>query len=197
MQPALLFLALILPLNLQSAAPNPSSPQKSSIENPQKPSVEKKTDPKLHADAIQLVEVSGAKQRLQESFPKLIEDGRKAMMERCPTCTPAFADEWAKRMRDRVNVDDFLAVYVRVYEKYFTEQEIIELIALQRQKDGTGAATMSPALKQKLTDVMPALLGEAVGTCTQIGAKLGGQIGNEIEREHPEYFKAPTKPESH
>jgi hypothetical protein len=31
-----------------------------------------------------------------------------------------------------------------------------------------------------------------MGGTTQVGAKLGGEIGAEIQQEHPEYFKQPA-----
>ena len=36
-------------------------------------------------------------------------------------------------------------------------------------------------------------MGEIVGRCTEIGAKLGGEIGAGIEKEHPEYTQPKAK----
>jgi hypothetical protein len=126
----------------------------------------------------------------------MVEDGAKVMMEKCPRCTPAFVEEWKKRFLERTNIQDYLDVYVRVYEKYLTDTEMNELIALQN-KGTTKAATPSPALQEKLKSVMPSLLGDAMGGCAQIGAKLGEEIGSEIEREHPEYLKPATDKDAH
>jgi hypothetical protein len=101
-------------------------------------------------------------------------------------------DELKKRFLERSNLQDYLDVYVRVYEKYFTDAEINELIALQKDKGTSKAASPSPALKEKLTSVMPDVLGDSMGGCAKIGAKLGSEIGSEIEREHPEYMKPPA-----
>lgn len=38
---------------------------------------------------------------------------------------------------------------------------------------------------------MPSLMGDALGKCAAIGAKLGGEVGRDIEKEHPEYMKPP------
>jgi len=115
------------------------------------------------------------------------------MDAKCPRCSSKFGDEWEKRMLERLNVNDFLAVYAGVYEKYLTDAEITELISLQKTNKNGPPPTPSPALKQKLESVMPSLIGDAMGGCAAVGAKLGGQIGQEIEREHPEYLKAPDK----
>jgi len=182
----LLLFALTLCANAQSQVDKPSKLGESTSA--------KEVDPKLHADAIRLVDVSGAKQRLQDNFKQMVDDGAKQMMEKCSRCTPEYADEWKRRFLERSNLQDYLDVYIRVYEKCFTDAEIDELIALQKDK-GTKAASPSPALKEKLTSVMPSVMGEAVGGCAQIGAKLGSEIGGEIEREHPEYLKSPPEQE--
>jgi hypothetical protein len=176
-----LFLALALYANAQSSADKPSESGDSTTA--------KKVDPKLHADAIRLVEAVGAKQRIQGSFKQMVDDGAKQMMEKCTRCNPEFADEWKMRFIARSNFQDYLDVYVRVYEKYFTDAEINELISLQKSDGTSKTASPSPALKEKLTSVMPSAMGDSVGGCAQIGAKLGAEIGSEIEREHPEYLK--------
>jgi hypothetical protein len=181
----LLLLALTLLANAQSPVDKPSETGESTTA--------RKVDPKLHADAIRLVEVSGAKQRLQDNFKQMVDDGAKQMMEKCQRCAPEFGDEWRKRFLERSNVQDYLDVYVRVYEKYFTDAEIGELIALQKDKGTSKVAEPSPALKEKLTSVMPSVMGDSAGGCAQIGAKLGTEIGSEIEREHPEYMKPPAE----
>lgn len=173
-----LVLALALSANAQSPVDKPSEGETAAT---------KKVDPKLHADAVRLVEVSGAKKHLEDNFEKMVDDGAKAMMDKCQGCAPEFGKEWKKRFLERANINDYLDVYVRAYEKYFTDAEINELIALQ--KDASKNAVPSPALKDKLTTVMPDLMADTIGDCTKIGAKLGGQIGAEIEREHPEYVK--------
>jgi hypothetical protein len=161
----LLLLTLTLCANAQSQAAKSSKPGEITSA--------KEADPKLHADAIRLVDVSGAKQRLQDNFKQMVDDGAKQMMEKCSRCAPEYGNEWKRRFIERSNLQDYLDVYVRVYEKYFTDAEINELIALQKDKGTSKAASPSPALKEKLTSVMPSVLGEAIGGSTQIGAKLG------------------------
>jgi|ERR1700733_1393892 hypothetical protein len=122
----------------------------------------------------------------------MVETGAKAMMENCQRCTPEYADEWKRRFLERSNLQDYLDVYARVYEKYFTDAEINELISLQKDKGTSKAPSPSPTLKEKLTSVMPDVMADSIGGCAKIGAKLGGEIGSEIEREHPEFMKPPA-----
>ena len=186
---ALLLLALTFPAYGQSRVDKPVQPDETTTK--------RKVDPKLHADAVRLIEVTGAKRHLQDNFEQLVDNGVKQMMENCGRCTPAFAAEWKKRFLARSNLQDYVGVYIGAYEKYFTDEEINELIALQKDKEASGTAGPSPALKEKLTSVMPSLMGEAVGGCAKIGAKLGAEIGSEIEREHPEYMKPPADTSTH
>jgi len=179
----LVFTVLVLALsaNAQSPVDKPSESETT---------LAKKVDPKLHADAVRLVEVSGAKQHLQDNLEKMVNEAQKAMMDKCQGCAPEFGKEWKRRFLERTNINDYLDVYVRAYEKYFTNAEINELIVLQKETSKT--AVPSPALKERLTAVMPELMADAIGDCGKIGAKLGAQIGAEIEREHPEYMKPPA-----
>jgi hypothetical protein len=181
MKSTVLFLALALSANAQSPIGKPSD---------SKTTVAKKVDPKLHTDAVRLVEVSGAKQLLQNDLEKMVEEGRKAIMDKCQGCAPEFGKEWKRRFLERTIINDYLDVYARAYEKYFTDAEINELIALQKEPSKTPVP--SPALKEKLTAVMPELMADVIGDCGKIGARLGALVGAEIEREHPEYMKPPA-----
>jgi hypothetical protein len=189
MKQGLLLLVLALAAHAQSPADKPNAQNS--------PDAADKASAKLHADAIKLVEATGARQRVQGGLKQMLEEGKKYMMGKCPACKPAFSDEWEKRMLERLKVEDFLAVYVRVYEKYFTDEEITELISLQSAKQDSPPRTPSPALKQKLDKVMPSLMGEAIGGCSEIGAKLGAEVGAEIQKEHPDYVGTESKPEEH
>ena len=171
-------MALALSANAQSPVDKPRNSETTVV---------KKVDPKLHADAVRLVDVSGVKKQLQDNLEKMVDEAQKAMMDHCQGCSPEFGKEWKRRFLERTNINDYLDVYVRAYEKYFTDAEINELIALQKETSKT--AVPSAALKEKLTAVMPALIGDTIGDCGKIGSKLGAEVGAEIEREHPEYMK--------
>ena len=96
----------------------------------------------------------------------------------------------------RVNVDDFIDVYVRVYEKHFSDDEIEQLIAAQNQirKIPSGQIFLMSFRNREIgsSDGHQSRV-EIIGGTTQVGAKLGGEIGKEIELEHPEYFKNVSK----
>src|SRR5258707_4286515 len=85
-----------------------------------------KVDAQLHSDVIRLFELTGLRQHLQDILKQSMADGRKAMMDKCERCTPAFGDEWLKRMLARTDIADYVDVYVRVYEKYLTREDVTE-----------------------------------------------------------------------
>lgn len=147
------------------------------------------TDVRLHADVMKLIEVTGVRAAMQNAVGQLVTSGKAKMMQVCPGCSPAFADEWARRMLARINLDDFIAVYARVYEKYLTDDDVVQLIALRNRAGTSQPPAIPDGLKQKLSARMTSIQSEIMGGTTQLGAKLGGDIGREIQQEHPEYFK--------
>ena len=61
----------------QAQNPAPSKTEKTKPAEQTAAPAPAKPDPKLHADALKLVEVSGAKKRLEDGFPSMLEDGKK------------------------------------------------------------------------------------------------------------------------
>ena len=151
---------------------------------------EDKPAPKLHADILTLMDVSGMKPRLQAAMTQGFEQSKAQIAKVCPNCAPAFAEEWSRRMHDRLKVDDFVQVSVKAYEKYLTDDDVTKLIAFLREKKSSPQATLAPELSQKLNSVMPSLMADTMAGCTRISTKLGAEVGSEIEKEHPEYMHA-------
>jgi len=148
----------------------------------------------VHLKAIQFVEASGVRDRLVASIPVTVEQMKAKMQKQFPDFNPAFFTEFGKRYAARVNPDDFVNVAVRAYEERFTSDELTQVLTAARSRQTGKPIALSPALQKKLLDLQPAIMGEITGGCTEIGAKLGQQIGAEIEKEHPEYVR--PKPQS-
>ena len=146
-------------------------------------------DPKLHSDVMRLIQLSGARQELEGRKKEMVEEGRKKMVESCPKCAPEFSSAWANRMLERMNIEDFIDVYAKAYEKYLNRDDVEELIALKQKASAQQPAQPSPRLREKIQSVMPAMMGDIMGGCVKIGAELGSKIGEEIAAEHPEYVK--------
>jgi hypothetical protein len=156
-------------------------------------SQDKKADPtselaaQRHRKAVELVELSGGRARLQASIPDMVEQGKAEMRKECPDCHPEFLKEWGKRMTARFNADDFVNVAARAYEKRFTNDELAEFVAVMASQKTEKPLAPSAFLQKKLADLQPAIMDEIVGGCEEIGTRLGAEVGAEILKEHPEY----------
>lgn len=107
------------------------------------------------------------------ALPEMIELGKAAMQKQCPECNPAYVTEWGKRMTARIKIDDFVNVAVGAYEKRFNNDELTELLAVVGSQKTDKHLSLSLALQKKVTDLLPAVMGEIAGG-TEIGARLGG-----------------------
>jgi hypothetical protein len=176
----LLILAVV---SLPIAAQQPNAPT-------DKPPVATLSD--AHKSAVELVEVTGMRQQLLDHKAESVKAGQDAIRQNSPAINPAFVDEWGKRMLAQYNVDAFLAVAVHVYEAHFTNDELRQLIQAQLDAKASKPVTLSPQLKQKLTENMSAIQSEIIGGCSQVGAKAGADIGQQLQKEHPEWFPEPA-----
>lgn len=172
------------------ASAQPPAPVQPSQENTVQQS-NAPVDPALHEKALKLIELQGLRQKMQANLDKLVEQGKATMTSRFPGLDPRFVDEWGKRMRARVRIDDYIDIYVKAYEKYFTIDDMQELINAQIAVNDSKTAVLSQQLQEKLKTISPSMQSDILGLSTQIGSKLGAEIGVEIQNEHPEWFKAP------
>ena len=173
-------------------AASPAAAQSPAEKADEKPAEKSQPDnSEVCRNALKLVEVSGGKQRMQISLPQMIETAKAQMQREFPSYSAAFMDEWGKRMLTRIKVDEFAAVAAGVYAKYLTNSDILALIAAHESRKDSQPAALSTELQQRLTSLMPKIMGEIVGGCTELGAKIGGAVGREIETEHPELVPKP------
>ena len=148
------------------------------------------TDPKLHASAVKLVELMGMRKTLIANEAAMMSKARETLLKGPPLVTEELADAWVKRMTSDESIDAYINVVVTVYEKHFSEAEIGELIQAQQDKLDQKAPVISDALKDKLAKDGVAIYSEIMGGCTQVGARLGGEIEQQLVKEHPEWVKS-------
>ena len=55
---------------------------------------------------------------MQQNLDKVRSDGKQAVFHADPNTDPRFADEWVKRVYDRINIDDYVNAIAKVYESY-------------------------------------------------------------------------------
>lgn len=145
-----------------------------------------------HADAVKLVQLMGLRATLEANRGKMLQQEKEAMQVQAAKYNPAFVDEWVRRMGQRVNFDDFVAVDVQAYESNFTHEELLQLIRAQQNHNAGKPVALSQAMKEKLLASLPTVQSEIMGGYVQVGSKLGGEIGEEIAKEHPDWVKQPA-----
>jgi len=183
MKTALLLLTLILSANAQIAGDKAAERRVFNLD------IDNNVDPNRHAEVLQLLELSGVREKLEAQKRSMVEDGRKKLMEKCTKCAPEFGNEWARLVLARMKTQDFMNVYAKAYEKYLTRDDIAELLAIQKKTKAHEKAETSPRLQEKLRSVLPSLMGDVMGGCVKIGAEIGGKASEEVAREHPEYIR--------
>ena len=191
-QVVLTLIALVAPLAAQQSAPASSAsvapgPAPTAAASSLSPG--QYGDPKLHDSAMKFLQAAEARQRLAQVLDKLLADGRQDLLRRNQGLDPRFADEWVKRMKTRVNLDDFVSATAQVYEKYFTSTELDELAQSQLAMKRGQLYTLPSDLGQKLKSDSPNIQHDINVQTSLIGASLGKEVGLEIEKEHPEWGK--------
>jgi len=164
----------------QATAPAPASQSSASA-----------VDPQLHKNVLKLLELMNARSNVQAGQLKAMPDARAKLRQSAPQITDQFADEWVKRMTTDASIDEYMAVVVGAYERHFNNEEIEELIQIQADVNDKKTPTISDALKAKLAKDSVAIQSEIIGGCAQAGARLGGEIAQQIEKEHPDWLKQP------
>ena len=147
----------------------------------------------LHQSALKFLEASDARPRLQQHLDKLLDDGKQSLVTRDPLLNPKFAEEWEKRMRQRVNLDEIVDATARVYEKYYTSEELDQLTQSQLAVKQARTHSVPPQLVEKVKSNSAQIQSDINRETSLIGSRLSIAVGQEIEKEHPDWVK-PVKP---
>jgi hypothetical protein len=180
-------LLTLLPITTPLAIAQQTTPAPTQATQPQK------YDPELRQNVIRLVDLTGARQRMAASLDQMAERGKEQLRRTFPSDTPAYLDEWARRMRSRTSIDDYVAVFILVYEKHFSNSDILELIQAQQDTKDKKPASISDQLRDKIDSIQATVQSEISTGCTQVGAKLGREISLEIAKEHPDWITPPQR----
>ena len=187
---ALSYVLLFLALSTVATAQQPAAARKKAAHSTPAPADRQK----LHESALKFMDASDVRQRLSQGLDKLLEDGKQSMMQKNPGLDPQFGEEWLKRMRQRVNLDDFVNATAGVYEKYFTAAELDELTRGQLAMRKSQIYSRPPALADKMKTDSPFIQRDINTETSVFGARLGASVGKEIEKEHPEWIKPAPAP---
>jgi hypothetical protein len=110
--------------------------------------------------------------QLLSSQPNLTPDQRRAIEQRLANID-RFSERFTARMNQEIDFEAVLSqVYVPLYEKYFTESELREILAFQ-----------SSAVGQKSISIMPQLMQEGMAATLPVLQPTITKIAGEILRE--------------
>ena len=143
----------------------------------------------FHSNVLTLVNMTGLRDELLRNRHTVAEEGKQVILHSFPSYDPAFADEWARRM-ERSSVDDYLSVVVAVYEKNYSNEDVLEMIQVQRDLSADRQPVLSIQLRSKLARVAPTVENEITSGFKELGAKQGEQVGEEVAKEHPEWLRS-------
>jgi hypothetical protein len=115
-------------------------------------------------DILTLLRISGTE--------KLAEQIMSALIPQFQQLIPDIPNVFWVSFRDKLNIDDLLYACIPIYNKYYTHDEIKQLIAFYE----------SP-LGRKLVEVTPLLTQDAMVIGQNWGEKLGQDIVNELISE--------------
>ena len=160
-----------------------SSPQSSTIYNDTSSSSTSNTN------AMELVELTGMRKRFVADRTKGMMEAKQELLHEYPFLTPAFVNEWAKRVAAQMNPDDYMAIVAAVYSAHFTDDELAELVQGQRNENAGAPPSLPQPLKDKLRRMLPTMAGEIAASVTKAGVTLGAEVAEQVAREHPDWIR--------
>jgi uncharacterized protein len=174
-----LALALLLPVLLRSQDQSSSASKPVSGQSAGAPAV----DPAFAADIHRLLEDAGMMQLLAQEVDQMMGP-TIALMKQNPDFTPEFVDETMRRAKKKLLGPQMEEIAVQAYAKYFTRDDIQQMIAYQESPVG-----------RKAKQIMPQMLADLNTDMRAFGEKAGQEAAMEVVKEHPEYLKKPASSE--
>jgi uncharacterized protein len=156
----------------------PASPSQSSKANAP---AETKIDPGKEAAIRKLIALSGGLNAAKEMMDGMQKNMRPVLSNAFPPgeYRDKLVDLFFEKFRSKADMHVMEEMTVRAYDKYFTEDDVNDLIKFY-----------STPIGQKTITVMPQLMVELQGEGMKWGQDLGRQSMLEVMDEHPELRQA-------
>jgi hypothetical protein len=155
--------------NQPTATPSGASPTQTKI------------DPAKEADIRHLLDVMGSRKLMSETMDAMTNSIRPLMANALPPgeYREQLIDLFFAKFRAKADLQYLLDSGVRLYDKYFSHNEIKDMIKFYETPVGQKAASLMPQLTNEMRQA-----GE------KWGEKLGRESMQEVLAEHPEMQKA-------
>ncbi len=137
--------------------------------------------PAKAADVHKLLELVGTRELMQQSFGGSMSQIKPLVTRSLPPgdYREKLVDLFFEKFQSKINLDDFMNMAVPVYDKYFTADEVKQLIKFYETPIG-----------KKSISVLPKLTGELREMGQTWGADIGRKAMNEVLAEHPDLAAA-------
>jgi uncharacterized protein len=158
----------------QTANPQSNAPQ---ARSPEKPAI----DPAKEKDIRQLLEVAGTKERMTQVMGEMEKSIRPLMEKSFPEgeYREKLIDAFFVKFHAKMDLQKMLDIAVPIYDRYFSADEIKELIQFY-----------STPLGKKSMAVLPRVMTDMMNEGRKMGEELGRESMLEVLAEHPEFEKA-------
>ncbi len=140
-----------------------------------------KNDQMKDADIRRLLELTHAGALAAQTMTAMEANMRPLMTDALPKgeYREKLISLFFDKFHSKLDVQDLVDMAIPVYKKYYSDEEIKQLIALYQTPVG-----------QKMLDVTPKLLAELQAAGQKWGAGLGRECMQEVLAEHPELANA-------
>jgi hypothetical protein len=133
-------------------------------------------DPQKEQLIRHLLDLLNLPQTMQNAIAPMLTQMTKAMIPSVPDeKTQKFIDLVNQRLLQKMTTVDYAGLFVPVYDKYFTVDDIKVLIAFYESPVGT-----------KVLKLQSPMMMEVSAKITPVVEQLGKDAENEIRKEHPE-----------
>jgi len=140
-----------------------------------------KIDPAKEADIRRLLDVTGVKAAVAQTMNSMAENIKPVFRRSFPPgeYREKLIDLFFEKFKTKVNVDEIVDLSVPIYDKYFTQEEIRNMIKFYETPLG-----------QKTIRVLPQLMEEMRKKGEVLGAQMGKDSMTEVLAEHPDLAEA-------
>lgn len=166
-------------LAIQGASQNSvnAAPQNSSAQEQASASAAKPIDPVKDSDIRSLMELTGARDQMQDAVANSTEQYREKLLATVPNndkgqaFVTAFADSYQKKF----DVDELTEQLVAIYDKHYTDDEIKTLLQFYGSPVG-----------QKVAAEMPKIAREMQAASRTTGLKAAKEALQEVKAQNPQ-----------
>ena len=151
------------------------SPEGGSVKTAAVSSALSEIDPAKETDIRHLMEVTGAKKQLNQMKPFMAKQmkplAEQLIMPRLPPDLrdPQIPERFVQRFIERFDPDELINRIVPVYDKYYTREDVKQIIQF-----------FETPLGRKFLETSPQLMQESMTVGQQYGAEVGRKVGAEI-----------------